>query len=622
MERVWSDNAATVDLLGYEDLLIEIVELALDETLQPLTIGAFADWGAGKSTLLNLAGTALRAKGALVVEFSPWLVEGYDDMKACLLGAVIDSIESNPARGTQEWPERPTKLLRNLRSRINWLRLAKSGASIIGSAAGASSTMPEIAAAATIIPVAAAGVEHLRTLLKPDDLVGTPTFAGSAEVSRGFHSEFAELLEANEDIRPLVVLIDDLDRCLPDQVIETLEAIRLFLSAPGTAFVIAADERLVRDAVRHRYSVETQTEVDLPREYLEKLVHVAMRIPPLTRPETESYCNLLVAQRLLSPEGFEVVLESAQRIRRSGELQVSCNLGIVREALSEGLPARLETEFGLIEQMIGPLATGLKGNPRQIKRYLNTFNIRRRTAKRRGIKIDEAVLAKLVVLEYVRDDRHRQLHTWQQLGGGLSEELARLEEALDSPSAVQPDEAIGSWAADQWTQDWLAAEPQLTGVDLTPYFFLSRDRVSDGGASSQLPPKLQVLVAGIGSETASVREPAVDEARELAHEQQLLLVEASAKRLRALPDKQPMMKSMIEIAAAQPPLLWFVIKELGGVPFTKIPLDIPLLVAQHLSDSGSAVDLLDTWERQDASGRLSKAALQARRRIGAPDGNV
>ena len=619
---MWSDNAATVDLLGYEDLLVEIVELVLDETLQPLTIGAFADWGAGKSTLLNLAGAALRAKGALVVEFSPWLVEGYDDMKACLLGAVIDAIETNAARGTREWPERPMKLLRNLRNRINWLRLAKSGASIIGSAAGAP-TIPEIAAVATIIPVAAAGVEHLRTLLKPDDVLGGPTLAGSAEVSRGFHSEFAELIEANEDIRPLVVLIDDLDRCLPDQVIETLEAIRLFLSVPGTAFVIAADERLVRDAVRRRYAVEAKTEVDLPREYLEKLVHIAMRIPPLTRPETESYCNLLVAQRLLPPERFEVVLASAQRIRRSGELQVSCNLGIVREALSGGLPAQLETEFGLIEQMIGPLATGLKGNPRQIKRYLNTFNIRRRTAKRRGIMIDEDMLAKLVVMEYVRDDRHRQLHTWQQLGGGLSEEIARLEEALDSPSDVQSDEAIGSWAADQWTQDWLAAEPQLAGVDLTPYFFLSRDRVSDGGASSHLPPNLQVLVADIASDTAAVREPAVDEVKELDTEHQILLIEASAKRLRALPDKQPMMKSMIEIAAAQPALLWFVITELGAVPYPKIPPDIPLLVAQHLSDTGSAVDLLGTWERQDASGRLSKAALQARKRIiGAPRGNV
>ena len=40
----------------------------------------------------------------------------------------------------------------------------------------------------------------------------------------------------------LVVLIDDLDRCLPATTISTLEAIRLFLFLEHTAFVIAADD--------------------------------------------------------------------------------------------------------------------------------------------------------------------------------------------------------------------------------------------------------------------------------------------------------------------------------------------------------------------------------------------
>ena len=620
---MWSDNAATIDLLGYEDLLLEIVELAVDESLQPLTIGAFADWGAGKSTLLNLAGAALRDQGALVVEFSPWLVEGYDDVKACLLGAVVDAISVATAQNAQTSPQESERLLQSLRGRINWLRFAKLGASIIGPATA--EAVPELAGASAVIPVAAAGVEHLRELLKPADVSNAPTIAGSAEVSRGFHTEFAELIAITEGIRPLVVLVDDLDRCLPDQVIETLEAIRLFLSTPGTAFVIAADERLVRDAVRHRYVAETKTEVDLPREYLEKLVHVAIRIPPLTRPETESYCNLLVAQQLLSPEDFGAVLDAAQRIRRSGELQVSCNVGIAREALSAGLPAELEAEFGLIEQMIGSLATGLNGNPRQIKRYLNTFNMRRRTAKRREIQIDEAVLAKLVVLEYARDGRYRELHAWQQQGSGLSEEIARLEDLQGDPSSGQPDAIISAWAADQWIRDWLATEPKLAGVDLTPYFFLSRDRVSDGGASSHLPPELQVLVADLGSDAATVREPALDKAKELDVGHQFLLVEASAKRLRALPDNQPMMKSMIELAAEQPALITAVLADLDAVPYPKIPPDIPLLVAGRLADTDSrtaVMDLLSAWERQGASPRLSRAALQARKRIDQRHGNV
>ena len=45
--------------------------------------------------------------------------------------------------------------------------------------------------------------------------------------------------------RPLaadLVIVDDLDRCLPATAIATLEAIRLFLFVPRTAFVIGADE--------------------------------------------------------------------------------------------------------------------------------------------------------------------------------------------------------------------------------------------------------------------------------------------------------------------------------------------------------------------------------------------
>jgi len=49
---------------------------------------------------------------------------------------------------------------------------------------------------------------------------------------RDFRKDFAQLLE-KADIKRLVVFIDDLDRCLPENIIETLEATKLFLSAHG-----------------------------------------------------------------------------------------------------------------------------------------------------------------------------------------------------------------------------------------------------------------------------------------------------------------------------------------------------------------------------------------------------
>ena len=56
---------------------------------------------------------------------------------------------------------------------------------------------------------------------------------------RKFRDKFAEML-AKSDIKTLVILIDDLDRCSPERIIDNLEAIKLFLNVPNTAFVIGA----------------------------------------------------------------------------------------------------------------------------------------------------------------------------------------------------------------------------------------------------------------------------------------------------------------------------------------------------------------------------------------------
>ena len=67
-----------------------------------------------------------------------------------------------------------------------------------------------------------------------------------------FRKAFDDLLD-KADVKQLVVLIDDLDRCLPDTAIETLEAIRLFVFTSHTAFIVAADEAMIEYAVRKHF---------------------------------------------------------------------------------------------------------------------------------------------------------------------------------------------------------------------------------------------------------------------------------------------------------------------------------------------------------------------------------
>src|SRR5437016_3520871 len=48
---------------------------------------------------------------------------------------------------------------------------------------------------------------------------------------------------------------DDLDRCLTDTIVDAFEAIRLFLLRPKTAYVMAADQRVVQAVIESRYPV-------------------------------------------------------------------------------------------------------------------------------------------------------------------------------------------------------------------------------------------------------------------------------------------------------------------------------------------------------------------------------
>ena len=107
-------------------------------------------------------------------------------------------------------------------------------------------------AATTALTVTLPGAGALIDLFdadKPsdDDVPPDPTL-------QRFRKQFAEIMEADE-LKPLervVVLVDDLDRSLPDTVVEMLEAIKLFLSVKMMAFVIAADEENAASAIGRR----------------------------------------------------------------------------------------------------------------------------------------------------------------------------------------------------------------------------------------------------------------------------------------------------------------------------------------------------------------------------------
>ena len=78
----------------------------------------------------------------------------------------------------------------------------------------------------------------------------------------------------------LVVFIDDLDRCLPENVITVLESLKLFMDSSPCVFVLGVDRVTVEIAVGVHYGA---TIADLGRNYLDKIVHVPFSVPDVTQ---------------------------------------------------------------------------------------------------------------------------------------------------------------------------------------------------------------------------------------------------------------------------------------------------------------------------------------------------
>src|SRR5439155_7740837 len=118
--------------------------------------------------------------------------------------------------------------------------------------------------------------------------------------------------------------------------------------------------------------------------------------------EARTYVTLLMVQTLVNEtdEGFKVLLQKARKSLNQPWIGSGISQADVR-AVNPSRQSELDTVAVLAEQ-IGPiLAEGTRGNPRQIKRFLNSMFVRMTIAEARGFadSVNQAVVAKLMLAE-------------------------------------------------------------------------------------------------------------------------------------------------------------------------------------------------------------------------------
>jgi len=515
---ILTDNETKVDLLNNEAISKTIIELLRENPDHPVTIGVHGDWGAGKSSVLEMIEAGFAGKeDVLCLKFNGWRFQGFEDAKIALIeGIVTGLIEKRPAM------TKAAGALKDVFNRINWLKVAKrAGGLAVTAFTGVPTTDQISAVVGTLEGIFAdpgqlatkenltSAIEGVKSMLKPAETKNVP------EEVEAFRKAFDKLL-TDAGIKQLIVLIDDLDRCLPDTAIETLEAIRLFVFTARTAFVVAADEAMIEYAVRKHFPdlPETTGPRDYARNYLEKLIQVPFRIPALGETETRIYVTLLLTGAEIGDEHADyakLIAAARERLKRPWE-----NAGLDAATVKAALGAKADKANNALalSDQIGPiLASGTKGNPRQIKRFLNTLLLRERTANARGFGADITlpVLAKLMLAERFIPRLFEQIAFVSAVHPkGICDDLEHLEKSLVADGAnvkadgkaatdvrkaakttesvaLDPESVVLSeWKSSETVRDWARVQPLLSGIDLRPYLFVTKDKKDYFGPVSVL----------------------------------------------------------------------------------------------------------------------------------------
>jgi predicted KAP-like P-loop ATPase len=637
---MWADRETLVDLINVQHLVATITDVVANEKLLPTTIGVFGDWGSGKSSLVAMARQELeKSEGVLCITFDGSLFEGYEDAKAALMSTILEEIRDKQSLKADA-QETVRKKVNSLLRRVNWFRLAGflgkgavslyTGEPLLGIAAindffqavpGAVQNLDKKTAEDLIDKATKAGTE-LSGLLKDVPKDDVTTLRRSV---REFRQDFEELLKEST-IKTLVVFIDELDRCMPDTVLETLQAIRLFLAVPGTAFVIAADERLIEHAVQVKFPLKPEEgrTLNVGRHYLEKIVHHPVRIPPLSQSETMTYMNLLFTSLYIGDGEFQKLCTDLLEKEFDGldTVRFDSQLAISRFAtLGSPKQTEFQQDLLLVEQIGSILTEGLDGNPRQTKRFINMLRQRLSMAKRRKVPLKSPVLAKLMVLEYFRLEAFKLLSEKQASQEGKPREIAALEkkEDLDTKSSKrissQSEESldndfIATFQTDPWLRTWMTNEPKLSSEDLRPYFFFAREKLKSRIDTSDYlsSSASEVLNLYLSSSEADLSR-GKEKTKALSSGDAAMVLQNLIKVIRRTDNlrESPITKA-VDFVAIRKELVGELVQLLKSLPVSELSTGLPPQLKRMFPDAPQIKSLVSEWAKTDGNNRFKKVS--------------
>ena len=241
---------------------VEAMTNVLRSTIGPGVLAVDSPWGTGKTVFLKMTAAHLRQNGFTVVEFNAWETDFAETPFLALAAEVSDAL---PKGGTlrQGFERAANELLRRVPGMLS--RLALSALPALGDQlVKEANSMAE-----AILEDPAAKYRATKALLK--------SFRSTLEDAAK---------ESSEDEKPLVVVIDELDRCRPSYAVQLLEIAKHFFSAEHVIFVLGVNRPQLEHSVQALYGNKFDA-----HGYLGRFIDADYSLP---LPDRTKFINALV----------------------------------------------------------------------------------------------------------------------------------------------------------------------------------------------------------------------------------------------------------------------------------------------------------------------------------------
>lgn len=248
-------------------------------------------WGSGKSFVLGLIEEKLSKKQEyIIIKYDAWENTFYSDPLIAILSCVIDGIEE--------------KLYLVERTEEKAKKAAKTGVNTL-------------AKLSTKIEKLKAVIDGIKTIIKdfhnPIDTAALGDFKSYQKLlkeTKEILNEITQAGEYREKQTKLVILVDEIDRCLPDEQLKILERLHHLFAVKNCAVIVTMNQICVAETVKTIYGIDGY-------EYLRKFFNFTFRLDT----SANEYLKNLLEEYIKS---FEKIQGSKEEVAFSVELAYEC----------------------------------------------------------------------------------------------------------------------------------------------------------------------------------------------------------------------------------------------------------------------------------------------------------